>query len=260
MGEPDEEVAMLLQGKNAIVYGGAGSIGGACSRAFAREGATVHLAGRTAETLEAVAEEIRAAGGKAEPAVVDALDEAQVDEHAARVAEDAGSIDISMNVITHPHKHGTPLWELTPDEYMAPVEVAARTTFITAKAAVRRMVEQGSGVILAFGGPGDRSGPERDYYLGGTQTAFDAIETLRRQLSIEAGPHGVRFVTLSSGGVGETLGEDNQDIVDLIEGQSLLGRTATLEEIGMCAAFAASDHARGMTAATLNVSSGALID
>lgn len=254
---------MLLEGKNAIVYGAAGSIGGAVSRAFAREGATVHMSGRTSETLEAVAEGIRAEGGRAETAVVDALDEQQVERHADVVLEEGGSLDVSMNVITHPHTHGTPLWEMEAGDFMAPVEVAARTTFITARAATRRMIPRGGGAILAFGGPGDRGGPEREYYLGGTQVAFDAIETLRRQLSIEAGPHGVRFVTLSSGGVPESLPEEfegRQEIVNLIEGQSLLGRGASLEEVGMAAAFAASDYARSMTAATLNVSAGALID
>jgi NAD(P)-dependent dehydrogenase (short-subunit alcohol dehydrogenase family) len=254
---------MLLEGRNAIVYGAAGSIGGAVSRAFALEGATVHLAGRTRETLEEVAAAIRADGGRAEVAVLDALDEGQVEEHASRVDSEAGSLDISMNVITHPHTHGTPLWEMEADDYMAPVEAAARTTFITARAAVRRMIPRKAGVILAFGGPGDRSGPEREYYLGGTQVAFDAIETFRRQLSIEAGPHGIRFVTLSSGGVPASLpgdGEGTDSIRELIERSTLTGRAATLEEVGRCAAFAASDHARSMTAATLNVSAGALID
>ena len=58
---------MLLEGKNAVVYGGGGKIGGAVARAFAREGATVHLAGRTAAPLDAVAGEIRAAGGEPRP-------------------------------------------------------------------------------------------------------------------------------------------------------------------------------------------------
>ena len=57
---------MLLENKNAVLYGGGGTIGGAVARAFAREGATVHLAGRTMSTLQRVADEIRAAGGKAE--------------------------------------------------------------------------------------------------------------------------------------------------------------------------------------------------
>jgi 3-oxoacyl-[acyl-carrier protein] reductase len=95
------KVRMLLHGKSAVVYGGAGAIGSAVARGFAREGATVHLAGRTVPRLEAVAEEIRAAGGKAETAQVDALDEAAIDEHADAVARDAGSLDISFNLLSH---------------------------------------------------------------------------------------------------------------------------------------------------------------
>jgi len=66
---------MLLENKNAVIYGGGGSIGGAVARAFAREGAKVFLAGRTLATIDAVAEEISASGGVAETAQVDALDE-----------------------------------------------------------------------------------------------------------------------------------------------------------------------------------------
>jgi 3-oxoacyl-[acyl-carrier protein] reductase len=254
---------VLLEGKNAVIYGGGGSIGGAVARAFGREGARVFLAGRTKATLEEVAEQVRSAGGAAETAEVDALDAKAVEEHAGTVAAEAGSLDISMNVITHPATHGTPLWEMEADDFMDSIEVALRSSFITMGAAARRMIEQGSGVILAFGGQGDRSGPIRDYKLGGTQVAFDGIETLRRQLSVELGPHGVRVVTLESGGVPESLPEEfdgRQAIVDLIEGQTLLGRAATLEDVGNAAAFAASDWARSMTAATVNVSCGALID
>ncbi len=254
---------MLLDNKNAVIYGAAGSIGGAVARAFAREGARVFLAGRTAAKLEAVAEEIRSAGGVAETAKVDALDEHAVDEHANAVAANAGSIDISFNVISHPHTHGVPLVDMAVDDFMAPVDTAARTTFITARAAARHMIARRSGVILAFGGPGDRSGPMRDYYLGGTQVAFDAIETIRRQLSVELGPHGIRVVTLESGGVPESLPEGfegREKIVEMIEAETLLGRAATLEDVGNAAAFAASDWARAITAAIVNVSCGALID
>jgi 3-oxoacyl-[acyl-carrier protein] reductase len=254
---------LLLQGKTAVIYGGAGSIGGAAARAFGREGARVRLAGRTQTTLDDVAEEIRAAGGAAETAEVDALDEQAVDRHADAVAAEDGGIDISFNVIAHPYTHGTPLAEMDLDDFMAPVEVAARATFLTARAAARHMIPRRSGVILAFGGPGDRSAPLRDYYLGGTQVAFDAIETMRRQLAVELGPHGIRFVTLETGGIPETIPEgiDGRDaIVKSLEEATLLGRGATLEDVGNAAAFAASDRARTMTAATLNVSCGALID
>jgi NAD(P)-dependent dehydrogenase (short-subunit alcohol dehydrogenase family) len=254
---------MLLENKTAVIYGGGGAIGGAVARAFGREGARVFLAGRTRATLDAVAEQIRAAGGAAETAEVDALDEQAVDEYADAVAADAGGIDISFNVIAHPYTHGIPLAEMAVDDFMAPVETAARTTFLTARAAARHMIPRRSGVILAFGGPGDRSGPMNDYYLGGTQVAFDAIETIRRQLAVELGPHGIRVITLASGGVPESLPEGfegRQEIVDMIEQQTLLGRAATLEDIGNAAAFAASEWGRSMTAAIVNVSCGALID
>jgi 3-oxoacyl-[acyl-carrier protein] reductase len=254
---------VLLQNKNAVIYGAGGSIGGAVARAFAREGARVFLAGRTEAMLKSVADDIRAAGGRAEAAVVDALDEEAVDRHADAVVAEAGSIDISFNLISHPYTHGIPLAEMAVDDFIAPVETAARTTFITARAAARQMIPRRSGVILAFGGPGDRSAPLRDFYLGGTQVAFDAIETIRRQLSVELGPHGIRVITLESGGVPESLPEGfegREAIVELIEGQTLLGRGATLEDVGNAAVFAASDWARSMTAATINVSCGALID
>jgi 3-oxoacyl-[acyl-carrier protein] reductase len=254
---------VLLEDKNAVIYGGGGSIGGAVARAFAREGARVFLAGRTPAKLEAVAEEIRSGGGMADTAQVDALDERAVDEHADAVAADAGGIDISFNLIAHPYTHGIALAEMAVDDFLAPVQTAARTTFLTARAAARHMIPRRSGVILAFGGPGDRSAPNRDYYLGGTQVAFDAIETMRRQLAVELGPHGIRVITLASGGVPETLPEGFEgrgEIVEGIERQTLLGRAATLEDVGNAAVFAASDWARSMTAAIVNVSCGALID
>ncbi len=254
---------MLLENNNAVIYGAGGSIGGAVARAFAREGARVFLAGRTEAKLKSVADDIRAAGGRAEAAVVDALDEEAVDRHADAVVAEAGSLDISFNLISHPYTHGIPLAEMAVDDFIAPIETAARTTFVTARAAARQMIPRRSGVILAFGGPGDRAAPLRDYYLGGTQVAFDAIETIRRQLATELGPHGIRVVTLASGGVPESLPEGfdgRQRIVEMIEGQTLLGRAATLEDVGNAAAFAASDWARSMTAAIVNVSCGALVD
>jgi 3-oxoacyl-[acyl-carrier protein] reductase len=250
---------VLLEGKKAVIYGAGGSIGGAVARGFAREGATVFLAGRTRSKLDAVAEEIRSNGGAAETAEVDALDARAVDAHADAV----GAIDISFNLIAHPYTHGTPLAEMDVDDFMAPIDTAARTTFITARAAARHMIPRRSGVILAFGGPGDRSVPLRDYYLGGTQVAFDAIETIRRQLSVELGPHGIRVVTLESAGVPESLPEGfegREELVEMLEKSTLLGRAATLEEIGNVAAFVASDRARSMTAATVNLSGGALMD
>jgi 3-oxoacyl-[acyl-carrier protein] reductase len=249
---------MLLEGKVAVVYGGGGAIGGAVARAFCAEGAIVQLAGRTASSLEKVADEIRAAGGTAETAEVDALDERSVDAHADAVATQHGGIDVSMNVIGHPYTHGTPMAEMSPEDYLRPVEVAVRTSFLTWRAAARHMVGRG-GVILAFGGSGD---PLDDYYLGGTQVAFEAIESMRRQLAAELGPRGVRVVTLQTGGIPESLGDPamRDEIEEMTAGKTMLKRAATLEDVGRVAAFAASDHARTLTATQLNMTAGAVVD
>jgi 3-oxoacyl-[acyl-carrier protein] reductase len=251
---------MLLDGKNAVIYGGGGAIGGAVARAFAREGARVFLAGRTRTKLDAVAEDIRAAGGAADTAELDALDEAAVDRHADAVAADAGSLDISFNLISLGDVQGTPLAEMSLADFERPIVTAVRTTFLTTRAAARHMIRQRSGVILQFGGEGE---PLRDYYLGGFQIALHAVEALRRQLSAELGPYGVRLVTMRTGGVPETIPdgfEGGEELVDSLVKATLLGRAATLEDVGSVAAFVASDRARTMTAATVNVSAGAIID
>jgi 3-oxoacyl-[acyl-carrier protein] reductase len=163
-------------------------------------------------------------------------------------------------VISHGDVQGTPMAEMEPEDYLRPVVTAVRTTFLTSRAAARHMIGQGSGVILVFGGSGE---PLRDYYLGGLQVAFEALESMRRQLSSELGRHGVRVVTLRTGGVPETIPEGvdgRQAIVEDIEKLTMLGRAATLEDVGHAAAFAASDRARSMTAATVNISCGALVD
>jgi NAD(P)-dependent dehydrogenase (short-subunit alcohol dehydrogenase family) len=251
---------MLLEGKTAVVYGGGGSIGGAVARAFAREGASVFLAGRTLEPLEAVAKEIRSAGGIAETAQVDALDERAVDEHADAVAAKAGGIDISFNLISHGDVQGTPLVEMSLEEFERPVRTAVRTMFLTSRAAARHMIRQRSGVILVFGGYGD---PMPDYYLGGLQVAFQAMEALRRNLASELGPHGIRVVTLQTGGILESLPEGfegRKAIVEETERRTMLNRAATLDDVGNVAAFAASDLARSITATALNITCGAVVD
>ena len=250
----------LLIGKNAVIYGGGGSIGGAVARAFAREGARVFLAGRTAERLEAVAKGIRDAGGVAETALVDATNERAVNQHADHVAAEAGSLDISMNVIQHGDVQGTPMAEMSVADYLRPVSTAVQTFFLTAQAAARHMMQQRSGVILVFGGSGD---PLPGLYLGGLQTAFEAMESMRRQLSSELGSYRIRVLTLRTGGIPESLPENMEgagEIADAITNATMLGRAATLDDVGYTAAFAASDRARSMTAATLNISAGALID
>lgn len=249
---------MLLTDKVAVVYGAGGSIGGAVARAFAREGARVHLAGRTLATLDEVAAGIRADGGTAETAVVDALDEAEVDAFTDSVARRSGGIDVSFNVIGVQDVQ-KPLAELSVVEFLRPIEVATRTQFLTTRAAVRHMTPRRTGVILMFGGGGPQTVPG----IGGFKVALDAMESMRRQWAAEAGASGIRVVTLVTGGIPETMPDSvpiKSEITESLTGATLLKRVATLADVGDVAAFAASDLARTLTSATVNLSCGAIVD
>jgi len=249
---------VLLADKVAVVYGAAGSIGGAMAGAFAREGASVHLAGRTAATLDAVAADIRAAGGRAETAVVDALDGQAVDAFVDDVVRRAGRLDISVNVVGIGDVQ-RPLTDLSAEEFVQPVATALRTQFLTTRAAVRHMIPRRTGVILAFGG----SGPQTIPGMGGAKVAFDAVESHRRQWTVEVGRYGIRVVTLKTGGIPQSVPADfpgRAEIVAGLERAAPLGRTATLADVGNVAAFVASDLAGTMTGSEVNISCGAILD
>ena len=76
---------MLLQNKNAIIYGAGGSLGGAVARTLAGAGARVFLTGRNLTSVQKTAEEILASGGAAEVGEVDALDEKAIKDHIEKV-------------------------------------------------------------------------------------------------------------------------------------------------------------------------------
>ena len=261
---------MLLENKTAIVYGGSGSVGGAVARAFAREGAHVFLAGRTLATPDRVAEAIRAAGGVAETAQVDALDEQAVKEHIGRVAETTGRIDVLFNAIGMQGIQGKPLHKMSLEDFARPITIATRTQFLTARAVARRMIGHGSGVILTItGGPARRAFPN----VGGFDTACAAIEGLWRTFAAELGLYGIRLVIVGSAGspdtpdVQETLelharatGKSLEAVFADSGSDTLLGRLPGVGEVADAATLMASDRASAMTGVIANVTCGYIVD
>jgi NAD(P)-dependent dehydrogenase (short-subunit alcohol dehydrogenase family) len=257
---------LLLEGKNAIIYGAGGGIGGGVARAFAREGARVFLAGRTRESLEAVAKEIAAEGGSAEVAELDALDERAVDEHARAVASEAGSIDVSFNLISRGDVQGIPLVEMTAEDFTRPITTGITTNFITTRAAARHMIEQGSGVILALDSGSANGSP----MMGGTGPADAATDTFVRNLAAEVGPQGVRVVGIWTAGLPETFSREKlaavdskfqdeaalQGLIESLDQMRMTRRSPRLAEVAATAAFLASDRAGAITGTFVNVTSG----
>jgi 3-oxoacyl-[acyl-carrier protein] reductase len=258
---------MLLEDKNAVIYGGGGAIGGAVARAFAREGARVFLAGRTLATLDDVAEEIRSAGGMAETARVDALDGRAIEEHAGAVVGRAGSIDVSFNAISIRDIQLMPLAEMSSEDFMSPIVTGTSTHFLTARAAGHRMAERGSGVILTLSASAVRAHVP-GVYLGGFGVACAAIEALTKQLAAEFGPGGVRANCLRMEGIPESwAGASTEgwsapttEIEASIKARSLLGRVTTLDDVENAAIFLASDLAGATTGTVFNLTSGTVVE
>src|SRR5215813_5093144 len=264
-----------LEKKSALIHGAGGAIGGAIARAFAREGASVFLAGRTPAKLDAVARDISAAGGLAETARVDALDERAVNAHADAVASKAGRIDIALNAVGIKHVQGPPFAELSLDDYLLPIAAYTRTNFITAKAAARHMIKAGRGVILTLSTPGSRMAGTGFIGYGVTCAA---VEGFTRLLAAELGASGIRVNCLRPHAIPEATarGSHSREVFQNVAERAgttvesmlaaaasagtLLKRLPTLDEVASTAAFLASDQAGAITAAIANLSCGTVLD
>src|SRR5215469_2967301 len=259
----------VLQGKIAVVFGGGGSIGAAVAREFAAEGAEVFLAGRNMSSVDSVARQIASSGGKAQAATVDTLDDASVISYADDVVSRAGKIDIVLDAAgprAKEYGNGKNAVELTIEEFMAPLTTMVRSRFITARAAVRHMVKQQSGVIILVTGS-----PARAHVPGATAigAAFGAMENLAENLAFEVSPFGVRVVCL------RTLGNiDSRSIQDTMEARNVpedqrkalfaqsnfLRTAATVKDTANAAVLIASDRARMLTGTVVNATAGAALD
>jgi NAD(P)-dependent dehydrogenase (short-subunit alcohol dehydrogenase family) len=264
---------MMLNDKVAVIYGAGGAIGAAVARAFATEGATLFLTGRELATIEAVAKDIFSAGGNADAAEVDALNEQAVDRHLESVINKAGRVDISFNAvgITDTNILGVPLVELDVEQFSRPITTYTRSYFLTARLAARRMMLNKSGVIMTVTTLHSRTGFP---LVGGYGAAQAAKEALTRDLSAELAPQGIRVVGLRPQAMPESVGSRRrfyesrartsgmswEQFQELLASRTHPRRLMTLEEMANVAVFVASDKASGMTGTIVNLTMGSLDD
>ena len=263
---------MMLKDKVAVIYGAGGAIGSAVARAFALEGANVFLTGHHLAPVEADAKEVLSAGGSAEAAEVDALDEQAVDEHLQSVIDTAGRVDISFNAVGIPNRNilGVPLVELDVEQFSVPIMTYATSYFLIARLAARRMAANKSGVIMTATTQHSRMGIPLS---GGYGPAMAAEEALTRVLSAELAPQGIRVVGLRPQAIPETgtleeafearakvSGMTWESFQEILASKTHSRRLMTLEEAAHMAVFMASDKASGMTGTTVNLTMGSLDD
>jgi NAD(P)-dependent dehydrogenase (short-subunit alcohol dehydrogenase family) len=263
---------MMLKHKVSVIYGAGGAIGGAVARAFAREGANLFLTGRRRAPVAALAQDIVSAGGSAEAAEVDALDEQAVDKHLQSLIDKAGSVDISFNAVGIPNTKilGVPLVELDVELFSLPITTYTSSYFLTARQAARHMIPNRSGVIMTVTALHSRTGIP---LVGGYGPAMAAKEALTRDLSVELAPHGIRVVGLRPQGMPETRtireafeprakasGMTWEQWQEFLASRTHPRRLMTLEELANMAVFIASDKASALTGTTVNLTMGSLDD
>jgi NAD(P)-dependent dehydrogenase (short-subunit alcohol dehydrogenase family) len=255
---------MLLNDKVVVIYGAGGAIGGAVARTFAREGAKVFLSGRSVASVADVVDDIVAAGGEADAAKVDALNEDEVEHHVASVIQKAGRIDVAFNAVGFSVVQGVPLTELSREDFVHPIATWTTTQFLTARAAARHMAKKRSGVILTLS-----SSPARVALASttGFGVACAAIEGLSRTLAAELSPLGIRVVCIRPHRIGDTLGPHPdfpiggaEEFRSFIENLTLLKRLPTLADVANTAAFLASDHAAAISGTVANLTCGMSVD
>jgi NAD(P)-dependent dehydrogenase (short-subunit alcohol dehydrogenase family) len=263
---------MMLNDKVAVIYGAGGAIGSAVARAFATEGANLFLTGRRLASVEVVAKDIASAGGSADAAEVDALDEQAVNKHLRSVIDKAGRVDISLNAVGIPDTKilGVPLAELDVDQFTLPIATYTTSYFLTARLAARHMISNRSGVIMTVTALHSRTGLP---LVGGYGPAMAAKEALTRDLSAELAPQGIRVVGLRPQAMPETPTIKNafeprakasgmtwEQWQEMLASRTHARRLMTLEEMANIAVFMASDKASGMTGTTVNLTMGSLDD
>jgi 3-oxoacyl-[acyl-carrier protein] reductase len=253
---------MILKNKNAVIYGAGGSLGGAVAKALAAAGAKIYLTGRNAASLKKIADEIKAGGGIAEQATVDATDEKAVSAFLDAIVLSGNTVDISFNATSSDDVQDMALINMSEEDFMRPVNKMLRTGFLTAKAAGNIMAKQGSGVILSLTAtPAGIGYP----YTGGFAVACTAVESLVRNLGSELGIYGVRVVNMRSGGspdsavfknAVESYPEIMQSVLADMKADTMLKKMPMMTDIANLAVFLSSDLASCITGVTIDITAG----
>lgn len=255
---------MLLIDKVAIVSGVGPGLGRDIALLFAEHGAAVVVGARTLERCQAVAEEVRAAGGRAEPVHLDITDAASCEAAVATASDAFGGLDVLVNNAFRGGSHRR--FEDSPlDEWRATMDVNLWGTLQMTKAAVPALVERGEGrVVMVNSMSAHRLQPRYGAYA----TSKGALETATRSLALELGEHGIRVNGVFPGYIwADTVeqyfahqasqrGVSPEEVYREVADETALRYLPTSREIAGSVLFFASDLSRPVTGQSLGVNGG----
>ncbi|MFH0916165.1 MAG: SDR family oxidoreductase [bacterium] len=254
-----------LKDKVAFITGGGSGIGKAIAKSMVEEGATVVLAARNQENLNATVQEFEAMGGKALAIPMDILEEQDVIDAVKKAIDTFGRIDILVNNsgIGGPTAY---VWDLKLDEWNEIIGVDLTGSMLCAREVLKHMVPAGKGgIIINIGAEGGRSGDGRSGYpmRAGYCCAKMGVIGLTETLARECGPHNIRVNCISAAAVrgdrfvrvmqgrADARGIDLEEMIKIEMKQYSLGRPTEERELGQTAVFLASDESSAITGQTI---------
>jgi NAD(P)-dependent dehydrogenase (short-subunit alcohol dehydrogenase family) len=244
-----------LTGKRALVVGASRGIGAAIARALAQAGADLALAARSTETLEALREEIKSAGGRAVSLSLDLRDERSIEAAVNGAVEGLGGLEVVVN-----SGGVSPIFKraetISAEEWDEVFTTNTRGAFLLARAAGRHLLQQGRGSLIFVTSVLEAVGQER---LAAYAASKGATRILARTLALEWASRGVRVNCLAPAYVETDLTAGlraNPSLRGAIEAATPLGRMASPEEIAGAAVYLASDAASYVTGTTLFLDGG----
>jgi 3-oxoacyl-[acyl-carrier protein] reductase len=249
---------MRLDGKTAIVTGGASGFGAGIVRTFLAEGARVMIADLNGEGAEALAGEL---GAGAVPCRVNVAEAASVAAMAEKAAEAfGGAPDILVNNAGVTHLPA-PLEEVGEDDFDRVFAVNCKSVYLIARALVPEMKARGAGAILNMASTaGVSPRPRLNWY----NASKGWMITATKAMAVELAPHGIRVNALNPV-AGETpllrsfMGEDTPETRAKFLSTIPLGRFSTPRDMGEAAAFLCSDAASMITGVAMEVDGGRCI-
>lgn len=238
-----------LQDRVALIYGGTSGLGEATARLYAKEGAKVAIAGRSAERGNEIVDAIKEEGGEAVFVEVDLMDTDQIKQSVRETVEAFGTIDILYNGAGILDEY-VGIIETEEEEFDQIIQLNIKAPFIATKEVMPIFVEKGKGVVINLGSQGSKFAA-----VGGTSyvTSKHALVGFNKQLAYDYGDKGVKSLLLAPGFIDTPMTDDVEeerlnDIPDKRAGKP--------EEVAQLALFLASDDSNYMNGTEVYMDGG----